>query len=494
MTSGERPGRSQHAHRLQPPLRPPGAASPTPAARPAANRGLWLGLAVLILLGAGVVFVLPDLLEPDAQPPEAAQQVPPSATDPAADEADARRQAEQTLQRFLRLQAELKLMQAPDWAAAEWEAAAQQAGNGDRSFGERRFSEAGQSYARAVAGLETLKAGRPARLAAMLAAGREALDSDDGDAAQRYFEQALLIDAGNDEAQTGLARARVRSRVLEFMASATQAEDAQQLQAARAAYQQALQLDAVFAGAQQGLTRVEAALDARTFNAAMSQALAALAVGHFDAAAAALDQAAAIDPQAAALADTRESLRLARQQSAVDALRRDAAARVQAEDWQGAIERYRRVLQIDATAGFAHEGIARAEQRARLNRQFDHYLDDPSRLFSAEPLANAEQLLNTAGAAPADEPRLAGKFERLRVLVSQARQPLPVTLQSDGETEVVIYHVGRLGRFVDRRLELPPGSYTAIGSRSGYRDVRRVFELQPGQLPPTVEIRCEEPV
>jgi tetratricopeptide (TPR) repeat protein len=278
------------------------------------------------------------------------------------------------------------------------------------------------------------------------------------------------------------------------MATAARAEDAQQLTEARAAYRQAVQLDPAFAAAQQGLARVEAALDAQAFDAAMSEALAALASQRFDAAAAALDKAAAIDPQSPALADNRERLRLARQRAAVDKLRRAATARVQAEDWQRAVELYRRVLQIDAAAGFARDGIARAEQRATLNRQFDHYLDAPTRLYSAEPLANARQLLEAAGAAPAEEPKLRDKTDRLRALVREAGQPLPVTLQSDGQTEVEIYHVGRLGRFVERQLQLPPGSYTAVGSRSGYRDVRRVFELRPGQPAPTIEIRCEEAV
>ncbi len=453
-----------------------------------------MALALLMLVGAGVVFVLPGLLERGAPLPDSATKARASAAESAPAVAEARGAAEDTLKQFLRLQAELKLLQAPAWAATEWEAAAQQAAQGDRLFGERRFDEAAQSYAQAVAGLEGVKAGRPARLADTLAAGREALSNDDGDAAERYFEQALLIDTANDEAQTGLARARVRARVLEFVAAARQAEAARQWHAARAAYQQALQLDAVFTAAQQGLARVDALLDAQSFNAAMSEALAALASGRFDAAGVALDKAAAIDSEAAALVNTRERLRLARQQAAVDSLRRDAAARVRAEDWQGAIERYRRALQIDATASFAREGILRAEQRAKLHRQFDHYLDDPNRLYSAEPLANAEQLLISAGTAPADEPKLRRKIEKLQVLVDQARAPLPVALRSDGETEVVIYHVGRLGRFIDRRLDLRPGTYTAVGSRAGYRDVRRVFEVQPGQSSPTIDIRCEEPV
>jgi len=493
--STERSVSPQGGRRSYPPLQPPGAATATPASAPRVRLGVWLVLAVLVALGAGVVFVLPGLLgEHKVASTAAVPQPPPPAAGSAATGDDARREAEQTLQRFLRLQAELRLMQAPEWAQAEWEQAAQQAARGDRLFGERDFSAAGQAYAQATAGLEAVKVGRPARLAALLAAARKALDSDAGDSVQGLYEQALLIDATNEEAQTGLARARVRAQVLESMAAGARAEDARQLSDAREAYRQAVQLDAGYAAAQQGLARVEAALDAQAFDAAMSEALAALAAQRFDAAAAALDRAAAIDPQSPALADNRERLRLARQRSAVDNLRRAATARVQAEDWQHAVELYRRALQIDAAAGFARDGIARAEQRATLNRQFDHYLDAPTRLYSAEPLANARQLLAAAGAAPAEEPKLRNKIDRLRALVREAGQPLPVTLHSDGETEVEIYHVGRLGRFVERQLQLPPGSYTAVGSRSGYRDVRRVFELRPGQPAPTIEIRCEEAV
>ena len=109
-------------------------------------------------------------------------------------------------------------------------------------------------------------------------------------------------------------------------------------------------------------------------------------------------------------------------------------------------------------------------------------------------IANAERLLREVPAAPANEPKLAAKIEKLKSLVRAARQPLPVKLRSDGETEVLIYHVGRLGRFVDRQEELRPGTYTAVGSRPGYRDVRRVFTLRPGTPAPVVDIRCEETV
>jgi hypothetical protein len=59
---------------------------------------------------------------------------------------------------------------------------------------------------------------------------------------------------------------------------------------------------------------------------------------------------------------------------------------------------------------------------------------------------------------------------------------------------VLVYHVGRLGRFEARRLELTPGRYTVVGTRAGYRDVRTQFTVGAGSSPPPVTVRCEEKI
>jgi eukaryotic-like serine/threonine-protein kinase len=59
---------------------------------------------------------------------------------------------------------------------------------------------------------------------------------------------------------------------------------------------------------------------------------------------------------------------------------------------------------------------------------------------------------------------------------------------------VQVYRVGKLGFFERRDLELMPGRYTVVGTRRGYRDVRKEINLLPGAAPPTVTIRCEEPI
>ena len=67
-------------------------------------------------------------------------------------------------------------------------------------------------------------------------------------------------------------------------------------------------------------------------------------------------------------------------------------------------------------------------------------------------------------------------------------------LESDGQTQVVIYRVGQYGTFSTRDVELLPGRYTVVGTRTGFRDVRREVLLPPGTVPAAVVVRCEEPI
>ncbi len=58
-----------------------------------------------------------------------------------------------------------------------------------------------------------------------------------------------------------------------------------------------------------------------------------------------------------------------------------------------------------------------------------------------------------------------------------ASKPIAVRLTSDQLTTVTLYRVGDLGAFASKEVELRPGTYTVIGSRDGYRDVRQTFTV-----------------
>jgi hypothetical protein len=86
------------------------------------------------------------------------------------------------------------------------------------------------------------------------------------------------------------------------------------------------------------------------------------------------------------------------------------------------------------------------------------------------------------------------QIQTISALVVAAEQPVMLALQSDSVTEVTIYRIGKLGVFDRREMELLPGKYTVVGTRAGYRDVRRDLTILPGKAPAPVDIRCEDPI
>jgi eukaryotic-like serine/threonine-protein kinase len=120
------------------------------------------------------------------------------------------------------------------------------------------------------------------------------------------------------------------------------------------------------------------------------------------------------------------------------------------------------------------------------------YLTQPERLFSQPVRAAARETLARANAIANPGALLKKQIATLSDWVARADVPVMVALQSDNLTQVTIYRVGELGAFAQRSLELAPGSYTVVGTRPGYRDVRRQINVAPGASPEPIVIRCED--
>jgi hypothetical protein len=108
-------------------------------------------------------------------------------------------------------------------------------------------------------------------------------------------------------------------------------------------------------------------------------------------------------------------------------------------------------------------------------------------------LREARTSLERARALDNTGPRMAQLIREADNTLAIASTPLPVSIRSDGATEVTVYKVARLGLFETKELSLRPGQYTAVGSRRGFRDVRVVFEVSPDQTAP-VYIACSEAI
>jgi hypothetical protein len=232
--------------------------------------------------------------------------------------------------------------------------------------------------------------------------------------------------------------------------------------------------------------------DNTDFVAAMSRGLAALESGRWQIAREAFETAANLRPDAPEVADGLARAGAGERRSLVEAGIRRGRELESSEAWAEAVQTYARVLAVDPDAAAALEGRERADLRANIDKQLEYHLDNPHRLSSPLVFEDASDLLARARELDPRGPRLESQLARLEAALTTASTPVPVVVVSDDLTEVVIYRVGRLGAFSRRELSLRPGTYTAVGSREGFRDIRVQFTVGADALPGPVTVVCTE--
>ena len=261
-------------------------------------------------------------------------------------------------------------------------------------------------------------------------------------------------------------------------------------------YEQVLRADDRNRTATQGLQQATLALGNDRYGQAIGQALAELRSGDFSAADATLARAADLRPGAPEIAAVRAQLTAGRERRALDGERDAILALERAERWSEALTRYEQILARDPGLVFARTGRERVGPRARAEQRLNALIGEPARLSAPEVRQEAQRLLSETAAwvESGMAPVLTRQREALQGELLRYAVRIRAVIQSDGLTEVRIQRVGELGAFERKELQLQPGRYVALGTRAGFRDVRREFALVPGESPPIIDVRCTEAI
>lgn len=378
------------------------------------------------------------------------------------------------------------------WGGQEFLDVLDRYGAGDEAYLAKNYQAAGDHYRAASTMLEPFFDRIPEVFRETMEAARAAFDAQDHREAIRLFDLAVAITPGNAEAEQGLKRAQNIESVLRLMDSGRAFEKDLEYDAALQAFSGALDIDPQWQPAREALTRVRAALEQLAFESRMTEGFMALASKNYDSARVAFEAAKAMRPDSRqpvdGLLQVDQEVRLLRIQSLESA----ALEQEEAEQWEAAIDSYQEALSVDGDLQFAKEGLRRATQRAGLHKRLAAYISEPDSLSSPDTMQAATGLLLELSRITPSGPRLEDEKATLARLLKRAATPLPVQLQSDNQTEVSIFRVGRLGTFDSRQLELRPGSYVALGSRAGYRDVRLEFRVAPEIEMKPIIVQCEE--
>ncbi len=383
---------------------------------------------------------------------------------------------------------------APRWATAAFAEARDGGARAAQRHAVGDYAAAAENWDRASAKLAGLEKELPQALKDAMRSAELALAAARTGEARQAFELALAIEPGHAPATAGLARAAKLDQAFAIVDAALGDERAGRLDAAEQGFRKALAMDAAAPGAQEGIARLAARRSGDAFASAMSRGFADLAAGRNDAARAAFRQALALRPGSQEARDALAALDQGQRASALRLLEARARTAESDERWDEAQTAWREATSLEASLETAREGVARVTPRAELQRRIETLNRAPERLCDPEGRAEARNLLASAAAAGNPRQRLAAAARELERLAAAAQSPVRLRLESDGLTQVVIYRVGQYGSFSTRDVELLPGRYTVVGTRNGYRDVRREVVLPPGAGASAVVVRCEEPI
>ncbi len=380
------------------------------------------------------------------------------------------------------------------WAPVEHGRARDLYEEGDRSYLDKLFVDAEDYYLGALTVLEPTYALIEPMFEQAYAAGQAAFDAGDRATAMQQFELAVAITPTHSGALAGLRRARNLEAVLQLVEQGEEYEEDLDFVAAVQSYERAIELDEQWQPAHDGLVRVRTAQTKIEFDTRMSEGFESLISGDYLGARAAFRMAQRLIPESTEPADGLLQVDQGLRMQQITTLEQEAQSLEQDEHWDAVIRTYEEILNVDNSLVFASDGLAYAREMSALHARLDGYIEDPDKLSAPATMQQATSLVVSITTRGDVGPRLAAQRDELSRLLKRAATALTVSLVSDNMTEVAVYRVGRLGTFMRREVQLRPGTYVAVGSRAGYRDVRLEFRVAPELDMQPVIIQCEEPI
>jgi serine/threonine protein kinase/tetratricopeptide (TPR) repeat protein len=406
----------------------------------------------------------------------------------------ARFMAESTLGELLSAFEVLDLRGAERWAPREYRAARDFYKDGDAAYLKKDFVYAEELYLAALTVLDPLYPRIEPTFENAYAKAQEAFAAGERLEALRWYELAVAVTPSHAGAQAGYERAKNLESVLRLVDQGIEYEEDLDLDAAEKSFEQAVALDSVWQPALDGILRVQKTRTKMQFDTRMSEGFEAIAMGDYLAARAAFRVAQKLIPGSSEPVDGLLQVDQGMRLGDISTLELEAQALEQDEHWDAVIRTYEEILKVDNTLMFASDGLQQAREMSALHARLDKLIEEPDKLSAPSQMQRATSLVVDIATRPEIGPRLGMQRDELLRLLKRAATPLKVSLLSDNVTQVSIYKVGRLGNFMRKELDLRPGTYVAVGSRAGFRDVRLEFRVAPEIESEPVIVQCEEQI
>jgi len=367
----------------------------------------------------------------------------------------------------------------------------------DESFRQSNNLQAVENYRALLQTVTELNNQLPALQETYLTAAEAALAQGDPALSLTNWEISARLNPNDQQIQSIWLKVKNIPTIQALIAEAALAREKGELVSAKTILRKAVTLFEDWKPSQNALIAVNDAIAKEDYQNAMTAGFNLLAAGRYLGAEQAFQRALNLTEDNSAANDGLIQVQQARLKASIESQLRNAREAAVAGQWLDAKAAFEQVLQTAPGINSIQSEIEQINLRITHQTALNDFLADPARLQSDTQLKSAQTLAIEISQLAPPFGSLRALLPKLTRLITIARRPVVLTINSDEKTQITVLRRGQdgqLGTLRQRALTLIPGRYTLTGSRTGYRDVRQDITLDGEESGTTITIICEDKI
>lgn len=390
------------------------------------------------------------------------------------------------------------------WSEENYLSAIETADKAELFKNNEQFEDAVKHYKKAIMIVDAELKTKNEKFNLFLSSAIKALEEEQIIEAGEWFKKAQAIEAENKAVLKGLYQIERREEVNQKYNLVLKFEQENELEKALTLLDKILTIDPDYKKAVQKQNSVKQKILANEFKQLISQVLILIEKKQYYDARVALKQAENINSADEIIAELDKVIAEKIQLLTIKQLKRQADAQEKHEQWKKALKLYLSIKKYDTDISGIEIDIRRVSAYIKFNDILDKIILNPQRLNDNSVFEQLKKSLlhidselskNDYLLFPLEKtPDIAKKLLTAKKIMEDAGKIIIVTINSDKQTDIVIYKIGKLGKLDNKTLYLRSGNYTIVGSRKGYRDYRRKINIMPSQQRINIEVICSEKI
>lgn len=230
------------------------------------------------------------------------------------------------------------------------------------------------------------------------------------------------------------------------------------------------------------------------FEAAVARGLQAFSDDNVEALKIAYSEAKGIFPARAETKTLETKLRALKKRIALNQFKENARSAIKADRWQDARDAFENAAALDPLDNEVAGGLDLSAKILKSQSAVRTFLNQPERLSTNAVAKKAKKSIESADAYSAVSPSLKEASEELQHQITAQNRLIEVVVLSDNLTLVSVKGVGKVGKTLNYRIKLKPGSYSFEGRRKGFKAKIVTIRIKPEDQTVQVRIVSDEPI